>query len=231
MTVIGYARVSTEEQARSGVSLEDQQRRIALYCELHDLTLLRVETDAGYSAKNLDRPGAKAVLGAIESGEVAGLVIAKLDRWTRRLRDLLDLLDLADERRVALMSIGETLDTSTAAGRMVVKVIGAVAEMEREQIGERTRDALAHKRSVGEKTGGKVPFGFGVRVNGQGRKVLVPDASEQTVIAYVRDGHKAGMSLDRIAGELNAAGWRTRAGGEWRKQYVSRILKNLEKAR
>jgi site-specific DNA recombinase len=226
--VIGYARVSTEEQARTGVSLEDQQRRIALYCELHGLELLRIETDAGFSGSNLDRPGAQRVLAALKSGEAAGLVIAKLDRWTRRLRDLLDMIDFADERRVALMSIGETLDTSTAAGRMIVKVIGAVAEMEREQIGERTRDALRHKKSRGEKIGGKTPYGFDAVVNEQGRKMLVRNESEQAVIAEIWRQHAQGLSLEQIAFVLNGCGLTTREGGQWKRQYIHRIVKRVE---
>lgn len=226
MTVIGYARVSTEEQAVSGVSLDDQKRRIALFCDMHGHELAGIEVDAGFSGKSLDRPGAIAVLDALKAGRVGGVVIAKLDRWTRRLRDLLDLLDLLDEKGAALLSIGETLDTSTSTGRLVVHVMGAVAQMEREQIGERTRAALAHKRAVGEKTGGKVPFGYKVVVSDAGIKRLVLDTYEQSLIGFVKEARDTGSSLDQIAKALNDAGHRTREGGEWKRQYVHRLLKS-----
>ena len=225
MTVIGYARVSTEEQASGGVSLEDQKRRIAAYCELYGHELVSIEVDGGFSGKDLNRPGAQVVLEALRSGRVQGVVIAKLDRWTRRLRDLIDLVDLLDSKKAALLSIGETLDTSTATGRMVVHIIGAVMQMEREVSIERTKAGLAHKRAVGEKLGGAVPYGFAVEVR-EGRKMLVKNPSEQAVIADVLRLRATGLSLDRIASALNASESTTREGGAWKRQYIHRILLN-----
>ena len=87
MAVIGYPRVSTDEQARDGKSLENQVEKIKMYCELYKLRLVRIVPDAGVSAKSLDRPGIKEVIGALERGEIGGVVITKLDRLTRSLSD------------------------------------------------------------------------------------------------------------------------------------------------
>ncbi len=117
-TAIGYVRVSTEDQAQSGVSLEAQRHRIEAYCTAHGLVLTRVEADAGISArKTTNRPALQRALGALGNGEAAGLVAVKLDRLSRTTRDVLDLVARAELERWALHSIDERLDTSSAQGR------------------------------------------------------------------------------------------------------------------
>lgn len=226
---MGYARVSTEEQAQSGVSLEDQEHKIRLYGEFQELDLLGVAVDAGVSAKDLNRDGIQSVLKQIRGKKIDVLVVTKLDRLTRNVRDLLDLIDLTEKYDVALVSLHETLDTKTAVGRMVIKIIASVAEMEREQVGERTRAAIQHKKSKGEKTGGKVPYGFdvieqGARPDGTPIKVLVPNEQEQVLLQWMREAKESGKSFAQIADELNAAGHKTKEGSTWRRQYIHRIL-------
>ena len=104
MAVIGYPRVSTDEQARDGKSLENQVEKIKMYCELYKLRLVRIVPDAGVSAKSLDRPGIKEVIGALERGEIGGVVITKLDRLTRSLSDWSLLIErFFDQRRAGLV--------------------------------------------------------------------------------------------------------------------------------
>src|SRR5262245_44341578 len=120
---IGYVRVSTQEQADGGVSLAAQQKRIRAWSDMHEIELLDVVADEGASAKNLARPGLQRVLQALREGEADGVVVAKLDRLTRRTRDLLDLVEeLCQQRGLGLVSINETIDTSNAAGRLVLTV-------------------------------------------------------------------------------------------------------------
>lgn len=158
--VISYVRVSTDEQANSGVSLAAQREKCELYARLHGLTLVEHIEDAGQSAKSLDRPGLQRALKMLRSGEADALLIVKLDRLTRSVRDLGTLLDTHFQPGAAtLMSVHDQIDTSTAAGRMVLNILTSVAQWEREAIGERTAAALAHKRSNGSKTGGHRPFG------------------------------------------------------------------------
>jgi site-specific DNA recombinase len=150
---IGYVRVSTAEQAEQGLSLDAQTARIAAYCAAMEFPVSEVIRDAGASAKTLQRPGMSALLERIRNGEIERIVVAKLDRLTRSVRDLCNLVELCVEHDVALVSASESLDTSSAAGRMVVHMLGVVAQWEREAIGERTREALAAKKRRGEHLG------------------------------------------------------------------------------
>jgi len=168
----GYVRVSSESQADNGVSLDAQEAKISAYCVAMEWPLSEVISDPGRSAKSLERPGMASILEAVRAGLVERVVITKLDRATRSTRDLADLLDLFARHDVALVSIGETLDTGSAGGRLVVNLLGVVAQWEREACGERTSTALAHKRRE-RAAYGPTPFGF-VR---QGA-ALVTDARE-----------------------------------------------------
>ncbi len=143
---LGYARVSTDEQARGGVSLEAQVARIRAYAQAKELELVEVLTDDGISGKTLERPALQELVRRCERGEVGHVVVVRLDRLTRRTRDLLALVDdLFLARQIELHSVSESLDTSTPHGRFVLTLFGGLAQMERELIGERTRSALAYK--------------------------------------------------------------------------------------
>src|SRR6516225_11486199 len=149
MKAIGYVRVSTDRQAEQGVSLEAQEAKIRAMATVQGAELFEVIVDGGESAKNLNRPGLQRLLGLVDSGKVEAVIIAKLDRLTRSVKDLCNLLELFEKRGVALISVAESLDTASAAGRLVITIMAAVSQWERETIGERTRDALRHKRTSG----------------------------------------------------------------------------------
>ena len=155
--VIAYVRVSTEKQADGGHSLEAQRAKVGAWCALHDAELVAVCEDAGLSGSSLDRPALAAALAELEAGRADALLVVKLDRLTRSTRDLGALLDLATAGGWALLSVAESLDTSTAAGRLVVSVLGAVAQWEREAIGERTAAAKASMKARGLYIGGDAP--------------------------------------------------------------------------
>jgi site-specific DNA recombinase len=226
-----YARVSTDRQAESGVSLEDQVARCTARANAEGLDVLDTIVDDGYSASSLDRPGVQRVLDAIRKRTVDAVVIAKLDRLTRSIRDAADLVALCQKQGVALISLAESLDTSSAMGRMMVNFLAMLAEFERDNTAERTRTALAHKRSRGEKLGGKTPYGYAVEVNGETRngapiKVLVKCAEEQSVLEQMRALQAGGASLEEIAAAVNHSGRRNRDGREWTRQGVWKVLKN-----
>lgn len=152
MKVIASFRVSTEEQASHGVSLAAQEAKVRAYCDLYGHDLVEVVVDAGQSAKSLNRPGLQRALVALKVGEAEGLLVLKLDRLTRSVRDLGELLE-AYFQKAALISIQEQCDTSSAAGRLVLNVMTSVAQWERETISERTNAALQYKKSQGVKLG------------------------------------------------------------------------------
>ena len=151
---IGYLRVSTDKQADSGLSIEAQRAKVEALATLNDCQLIDVVVDAGASAKSLDRPGWQRVMDAVHGRQVGAVLIAKLDRCTRSVADLASLIDTFSRRGVALISAAESLDTSSAGGRLVVNVLGAVAQWEREATAERTSAALQVLKAQGRATGG-----------------------------------------------------------------------------
>jgi DNA invertase Pin-like site-specific DNA recombinase len=218
---VAYVRVSTDKQADQGVSLEAQQAKIRAYAELYGLELVEVIVDAGISAKTLERTGQSKALGMLKSGGAAALLVVKLDRLTRSVRDLGELVEtyFADPEGPALLSVSEQIDTRTAAGRLVLNVLGAVSQWEREAIGERTSAAMQHMASRGAYTGGKAPFGY--RLAGDR---LTEEADEQAAIREARTLRSAGLSLRQVAAKLYELGFRSRTGGVFAAVQVLRMV-------
>jgi site-specific DNA recombinase len=219
MKTLGYVRVSTDKQAEQGVSLEAQEAKIRAMATVHGTELSEVIVDGGESAKSLNRPGIARLLAMVDAGGVKVVIVAKLDRLTRSVKDLCELLERFERRGVALVSVAESLDTGSAAGRLVLNIMTAVSQWEREAIGERTRDALRHKRSQGQRVG-NIPFGS--RLGGDGR--LEPDPAEQQALAEIQSLRKRGETLRGIAADLNHRAYRTRRGTPWRLESVARVL-------
>lgn len=217
---IGYLRVSTDEQATEGVSLDAQRAKIAAYCSLYEIDLVGVEVDAGASAKSLDRPGLQRALGALRRGDATAIVVVKLDRLTRSVRDLGELLEVFSDERLALLSVAEQVDTRSAAGRLVLRLLTSVAEWEREAIGERTSAAMRHLAAQGRYTGGAARYGYTVGDGG----ALVEDAGEQAVIARARALRAAGMSIRAIGCALDEGGARNRAGRHFGVNAIASML-------
>lgn len=220
-TFVGYVRVSTEEQAATGVSLEAQRARIEAYGLAMGRNIDEFVIDAGESAKTLRRPGMQRLLQRLENREIAGVIALKLDRLTRSVRDLSTLLELFARHEAALVSVTESLDTSTAAGRMVVHMLAVISQWEREAIGERTAFALAHKRQ-NRLAYGPPPFGY--RREGQ---QLVEDAEQQAALAAAIAMSVRGASLRQIGAMLTARQVRPPRGGrEWYAATVRAILRS-----
>ncbi len=225
--VIGYARVSTEEQAREGVSLDAQAKAIRSYCDLRGLDLLEIVVDEGVSAgKALStRAGGARVLEAVRKRQVEAVVATKLDRVFRNALDALDVTKGWDRRGIALHFVdmgGQTIDTSSPMGKLFFTMLAAVAECERNMIADRTRTAMAHKADLGQFTGGDAPYGYRVAEDGVN---LVEDAQEQEIIREARALREQGLSLRRVAQELARRGHRNRAGRtEWHHQTITNLL-------
>lgn len=217
---VGYVRVSTEQQASDGVSLEAQREKVEAFARLYDYDLVAVIEDAGASAKTLDRNGLTDALSLLESGEAGALIVAKLDRLTRSVKDLGELIE-THFTRFSLVSVGEQIDTSTAGGRLVLNVLMSVAQWEREAIGERTKTALQHKKAQGQRVG-SIPYGYRLGADGV---TLETDEAEAEVVSAVRELDTAGLSLRSIASRLEAQGYRARSGGTFHPQTVANILK------
>ena len=225
MPAIGYCRVSTEDQAKEGVSLDNQKSKIEAYCQLKDLNLSEIVEDAGISAKNLKRPGVQKVLRMARKKQVDAIVVYKLDRIFRSTTDALTTTKMFERHGVSFHSIEETLDTQSAMGRFFFTLTAALAEMERRIIGERTKAALSHKRSRNEKTGGDVPYGYDLTPAG----ILIKNDIEHKVIRLIRNLNRDGYSLRKICRELEKEGHLTKRGNAiWHPQTVATILKRQD---
>ena len=217
---IGYVRVSTEEQAAEGVSLEAQKARLAAWCLANDLDLASVYVDAGLSGKRQDnRPELQAALDAV--CEARGvLVVYSLSRLARSTKDTISIAERLDKHGADLVSLSERIDTTTAAGKMMFRMLAVLAEFERDQLAERTKAAMVHKKRNGERVG-KVPFGFDLAADGVS---LTANAAEQAVLATIRDLRDAGESLRAIAAELNRRQVATKEGGAWKHSTIQRLV-------
>jgi DNA invertase Pin-like site-specific DNA recombinase len=219
--VVGYTRVSTDRQAEKGVSLEAQYAKLVAYCSLFDYELVGVIEDAGQSAATLERDGLTRALGMLKKGQADALLVVKLDRLTRSVRDLGKLLDMGFRKgKYRLLSVSEQLDTGSAAGRMVTSMLAVVSEWEREAIGERTSAAMQHMRSEGAFTGGRAPYGFALTESGE----LSPVATEQAVSALAGEMRASKRSLRQIAAELDRLGHRSRSGRAFSAEQVRRMI-------
>ena len=218
---IGYIRVSTEGQATEGISLEAQKGRIAAWCELNGYTLAECFTDAGLSGKRADnRPGLQSALEAVTRSGGA-LVVYSLSRLARSTKNTIEIGERLEKAGADLVSLSEKIDTTSAAGKMVFRMLAVMAEFERDVISERTKTALSHKRSKGERVG-KVPYGFDLADDG---KTLNANDDEQAVIRLVRELHQQGVSLRKIAADLTARGIPTKEGTpEWKHTTIARLL-------
>ena len=206
MKVIAYTRVSTDEQVDSGLGLAAQRTAILAEAERRGWDEVEFIEDAGYSAKDLQRPGIQAAMDALKHHRADVLVVSKLDRLSRSLIDFAGLMDQATRQHWALVSLDIGFDTGTPSGRAMASMMAVFSQLERELIGQRTRDALRALQARG------------VRL---GRPRQLPGA----VAARIAESRRAGATLQAIADELNADGIATAQGGaKWRPSSVRSVL-------
>ena len=227
---VGYIRVSTADQSDSGLSLDAQRRKVLAQAEISDIDLIEIFEDAGASAASLERPAMQLVLDMVEAGEIDVIVIAKLDRLSRSVKDLGFLLEkLSSSKRfdgelgIDLISAGDSLDTSTATGRLVIHILGSVSQWEREVIAERTREALAEKKAQGKSTG-KAPYGYTAGDEG----VLVENEYEQEVLGLTKEMVFEGIGWAEMARVLTAKGYVNRKGNSFTRSGLYNMAKRAD---
>jgi site-specific DNA recombinase len=227
MQAIGYVRVSTEEQATEGISLDQQQAAIRAYCTLRGLTLAEIVVDAGVSGgKALEaRDGGKRILAALcKRSGVGAIVACKLDRLFRDAANCLTVTKAWDRAGVALHLLdvgGQTVDTSSTMGRFFLTVMAACTEMERGLIKDRTRTAMGYLRRNHQRISRRIPFGFRLEPDG---KSLVPDTVEQAAVSDMRAMRSSGLTYRAIASALDGRGIKSREGKAWQPNSVRLIL-------
>lgn len=203
--MVAYVRVSTDEQADSGLGLGAQRAAITAEAERRGWNLIAIHEDA-LSGKGLDRPGLIAALGAVENGNAAGIVVAKLDRLSRSLKDFADLMARAQAGGWNLVALDLGVDLSTAAGEFMANVMASAAQWERRIIGQRTKDALAIKRAQGVRLGR-------------------PSVLSSQVVSRILADHRAGSGWSAIARNLNDDRIATAHGGcRWYASTVRAVV-------
>jgi len=224
MRAIAYTRVSTEEQAREGVSLAAQRKRLRAYATAQGLTLVEVFEDEGVSAAKplVRRPQGNRLVAALATGHASHVLALKLDRLFRDAVDCLRTAGEWDRKGIALHLVdlgGQAVNTATAMGRFFLTVMAGAAEMERNLIRERTRFALAHKQRLGELVGA-VPLGLRLRADGRHLEV---SPEELLAVERILSLRQAGTSFRAIAASLDADGFATKQGGQWAPATVHRV--------
>ena len=209
MEAAGYIRVSTEDQARNGVSLDAQTASIKAWAQSLNIMLLRIIEDAGISGTGIrQRPGLQEAL-KLTCDRKAVLVVYSLSRLSRSTKDTLQIAERLDKAGADLVSLSERIDTTCAAGRMIFRLMAVLNEFERDQVAERTSAALQHKKAQGL-VYSPVPYGYA-----RCGDTLVPVESEQVVLKLMCSLRNQGQSYAWIARYLTSQGIPTKTGGKW----------------
>lgn len=218
-----YIRVSTDKQAEDGFSLEAQESRLRSYCDAQGWTVdpAHIYVDAGLSGKSTARPAFLAMLQAAQDGQIARIVVTKMDRLARNTQDLLDTVARLQTFGCALVLLDLNIDTGTPTGMLVATVLGGIAQWEREQIAERVMSGKREKAAQGGDNGRYCPLGY-TFAGGQ----YSIDASAAQVVTAIFADFTTGQTLTAIAARLNAQDAPTARGGAWYPATVRYILTN-----
>jgi DNA invertase Pin-like site-specific DNA recombinase len=204
--VLAYVRVSSDEQADSRAGLEAQRAAIQRECERRGWEIIEVIEDAGFSAKDLRRPGVSAALEELGRGRADALVVAKLDRLSRSMLDFTAVMAQAQKQGWALVALDCAVDTTTPAGEAMAHVLATFAQFERRLIGQRTREALAMKKRQGVRLGR-------------------PQSIPPRLARRIRAMRGRGLTLQAICDRLNTEGVPTPRGGTiWRPTSLRAVL-------
>jgi len=219
---IPYIRVSTVDQADHGISLEAQESRIREWCSSNGYTLGEVMIDRGISGGRADnRPALQAALSGIHRGDA--LVVYSLSRLARSTRDTLEIADHLERRGADLVSLSEKIDTTSAAGRMIFRLLAVLSEFERDVISERTSMAMRHLKGQGRFMGGRSPIGW--TKDGDN---IAPMETEQMAVNHAVEMRKEGQSLREISAVLDGMGMRNRMGNAYAPVQIQRMLRGRE---
>jgi len=217
-----WIRVSTEDQAQ-GDSPEHHEKRARMYAEVKGWSVVRVYNLSAVSGKTVkEHPEAQAMLADVAEHRIQGLIFSKLARLARNTKELLDFSEYFESHGADLISLAESIDTSTPAGRFFYTLIAAMAQWEREEIADRVKASVVVRATLGKPLGGAASYGYRWDEN----RRLVPDPAEAPVrrlIYELFDKHKRCRTVARL---LNASGYRTRKGSAFSDTTVRRLLED-----
>lgn len=229
--VFGYIRCSTDEQTQSGLGLLAQRKAITAWAASKRLDLTGIIEDAAQSGADelASRPGGKALLDHVASGPCV-VVVSRLDRLWRSTGDACTRMGEFYRQGIILVSINEGVDLSTPTGRFIARQFANIAELERDLIADRTKQAMAVKIARGERVSRTPPYGWAFapsgRTNAAGEPVMVqvPNDEERATIRIMLALRRRGKRYPEIAATLDARGIRPRKGDTWRAAAVRKIV-------
>ena len=217
-----YARVSTEEQADQGYSLAAQLQMLRDFCEVFEMDIAGEYVDDGYSGTNTRRPAYRRMFSPDERQRWDALVVIKMDRIHRNSKNFMLMIEDLSKNGQSFFSTTERIDTTTAVGRFAMDVIQRIAQLESEQIGERTKFGMIQKAEQKDGIMGfQPPYGYSIA---DGELISIPE--EQIVVKRIFGSYLENSTLDEIASELNSSFIRTRNGNQWNKYNLRNILHN-----
>ena len=215
-----YTRVSTEDQAKEGFSLDAQIEKLRAYCKARDWEIVNEYVDDGFSGRNVKRPAYIKMIEQMDSWDL--LLVLKMDRIHRNSKNFMLMMEFLNKNNKEFVSMSESFDTSTAMGRFVMNIIQLIAQLESEQIGERVYIGMEQKARTGSGVlGFNIPYGYYYSDG-----FLSINKEETHVIENIYKWYKNGKSMGKIAKMLNDAKVPTKKGGYWAKKTISTILKN-----
>lgn len=217
---IGYIRVSTDQQAERGSSLENQRERIEDFCKKNGMRLVEIFEDAGFSARSTNRPAFKEMMKYISDGKVDALVVWHSNRFARNLRDYVVNLYEIERRKVTFHSIEEP-EFSGSSGKAMRNLLAVFAEYQSDLTGEQVRSVKGTLKKNKKVYCGFAPLGY---KNKDG--VLELQKSDMQIVEEVKTLRANGMSMNKIAKRLNAKGLRGNKGGKFHTSTIEKILKN-----
>nr|WEZ06388.1 recombinase family protein [Bacillus subtilis] len=215
-----YVRVSTEEQAKEGYSIAAQKEKLKAYCISQGWANYKFYIDEGKSAKDIHRPSLELMLRHIEQGIINTVLVYRLDRLTRSVRDLYSLLDYFDKYNAVFRSATEVYDTGSATGRLFITLVAAMAQWERENLGERVKMGQVEKARQGQYS---APAPFGFTKEGE---YLVKNPKEGEILLDMIDKIKKGYSLRKLADYLDESDAVPKRGYKWHITSILTMLKN-----
>ncbi|MBW3493218.1 recombinase family protein [Bacillus sp. FDAARGOS_1420] len=215
-----YRRVSTDMQAEKGSSLEAQKERLCAFAISQGWEVASDYIDDGYSAKDMNRPALQRMLSNMREKQFDIILVYKLDRLCRSVRDLNDMIKEFEKYQVKFKSSTESLDTTTATGRMMINIIGTLAQWEREQTAERVSMILNERSKKGLWNGGPMPYGYLLKDS------VVTVIKEEEKIVQFCFNKAITHGAQAIAKILNEQGYRTRDGHKWLMRSILRMLHN-----
>lgn len=215
-----YTRVSTEDQAKEGFSLDAQLEKLKSYCKARDWQIGGEYIDDGYSGRNVKRPAYNRMMDEKDKWDT--ILVIKMDRIHRNSKNFMLMMEHLKKENKEFVSMTESLDTSTAMGRFVMDIIQRIAQLESEQIGERVYVGMEQKaRTAGGVLGFNIPYGYDYN---DGK--LLKNEEETRIVKEIYSWYSEGKSLGEIAKMLNNGNIPTKKGGVWSKKTISTILKN-----